>query len=109
MALLVKQVNSGKDLTYDKYVQLLTHAASNYNNVQIKANGKRQVYLHDINEDTFDAYDEATSDYEPFDIDTPVETIQAYALNYHPTSTRGNNNNRVRMPKDRWQNKGHLG
>jgi hypothetical protein len=88
-ALLIKQANSGKDLTYDKYVQLLTHAASDYNNVQIKVKGKRQVYLHDINEDTFDIYDEATSYYEPFDIDTPVETIQA------PTSNRDDTNNQV--------------
>jgi hypothetical protein len=53
-ALLIKQANSGKDLTYDEYVQLLTHAASDYNNVQIKAKGKRQVYIHEVNEDTLD-------------------------------------------------------
>jgi hypothetical protein len=64
-ALLIKQANSGKDLMYDEYVQLLTHAASDYNNVQIKAKGKRQVYIHDINDDTFDTYDDATSEYEP--------------------------------------------
>jgi hypothetical protein len=68
--------NGGKDLTYDEYVQLLSHAASNYNNGQIQAKGKRQVYLHKVGEDTFDANEEAPSDYEPFDIDTPVETIQ---------------------------------
>jgi hypothetical protein len=71
-ALLIKQANSGKDLTYDEYIQVLTHTASIYHNVQIKAKGKRQVYLHEINEDTLDTYDEATSDYEPFDIDTPL-------------------------------------
>jgi hypothetical protein len=46
-----------------------------------------------MNEDTFDTYDEYTSDYEPFDIDTPVETIQAYASNYRTTPNRGDNNN----------------
>jgi hypothetical protein len=101
-ALLIKQANSGKDLTYDKYVQLLTHAASDYNNVQIKAKGKRQVYIHNINDNTFDTYNDATSAYEPFDINTPVDTIEAYALNYHPTSNRSDNNNRVQMTKDRW-------
>jgi hypothetical protein len=55
--------------------------------------GKRQVNLHEINEDTLDTYDEIHSDYEPFDIDTPVESIQAYALNYHPTSNRSDNMN----------------
>jgi hypothetical protein len=101
-ALLIRQANSGKDLTYDEYVKLLTHAASDYDKVQIKAKGKRQVYIHNINDDTFDTYDDATSEYEPFDIDTPVDTIQAYASNYRPTSNRSNNNNRVQMPKDRW-------
>jgi hypothetical protein len=101
-ALLIKQANSGEDLEYDKYVQLLAHAASNYDNIQIKAKGRRQVYIHDINEDNVDTYDEATSEYEPFDIDTPVDTIQAYAANYSPTSNRSGNNNQVQMPKDRW-------
>jgi hypothetical protein len=78
------------------------HEASDCDNVQIKVKGKRQVYIHDINDDTFDTYDDATSEYEPFDIYTPVDTIQAYASNYRPTSNRSDNNNRVRMPKDRW-------
>jgi hypothetical protein len=94
-ALLIKQANNGKDLTYDEYIQLLTHAASDYDNFQVKAKSKRQVYIHDINEDTLDTYDKSTSDYELFDIDTPVETIQAYASNYRPTSSRSDNNNRV--------------
>jgi hypothetical protein len=62
---------------YDEYVQLLTHSASDYDNIQIKVKGKRQVYLHEINEDTLDTYEDVASDYEPFGIDTPVETIQA--------------------------------
>jgi hypothetical protein len=101
-ALLLKQANGGKDLKYDEYVQLLSHAASNYNNVPIKLKGKRQVYLHEVNEDTFDTYDETPSVYEPFDIDTPNENIQAYASNYCPTSNRSDNTNEVWMPKDRW-------
>jgi hypothetical protein len=87
---------------YDEYVQLLLHAASDYNNVQIKAKGKRQVYLHEVNEDPFNTYDETPSDYEPFDIDTPVKTIQAYASNYRPIPNRNDNNTQVRMAKDRW-------
>jgi hypothetical protein len=52
---------------YDEYVQLLSHTASN---IQIKAKGKRQAYLHDViedtfNEDAFDTCDETHS--EPFD------------------------------------------
>jgi hypothetical protein len=33
-----------------------------------------------------------------FDIDTPVETIQAYAANYRPSP----NDIRVWMPKEQW-------
>jgi hypothetical protein len=80
---------------YDEYVQLLTHSASDYDNIQIKVKGKRQVYLHEINEDTLDTYEDVASDYEPFDIDTPVETIQAYASNYRPTANRSDKNNRI--------------
>jgi hypothetical protein len=90
-ALLIKQANNGKDLTYDEYVQLLAHAASDYDNVLIKTNGKRHVYIHDIHEDTYDTYEETAPEYEPFDIDTPVDTIQAYASNYRPTSNRSDN------------------
>jgi hypothetical protein len=74
----MKQASGGTDLTYDEYVQLLSHAASDYDNIQIKAKGKR--HLQEINEDTLDTYDEAASDYEPFDIDTPLKTIEAYSL-----------------------------
>jgi hypothetical protein len=66
-------------LTYDEYVHLLAHAASDYDNILIKAKGKRHVYIHDIHEDTYDTYEETTPEYEPLDINTPVDTIQAYA------------------------------
>jgi hypothetical protein len=92
MALLLKQANGGKDLTYDEYIQLLWHTASDYNNSQVNAKSKRQVYLHELNEDTLDTYDESPSDYELFDIETPVENIQACASNYCPTSNRSDNN-----------------
>jgi hypothetical protein len=39
-ALLLKQTNGGKDLTYEEYVQLLSHAAFDYNNGQIPAKEK---------------------------------------------------------------------
>jgi hypothetical protein len=97
-ALLLKQANMGKDLMHNEYVQLLSHAAYDYDNIQIKVKGTKQVYLHDINEDTYtedtyDICDETPS--EPFEINTPVKTIQAYALNYHPKPSRSDNNNQV--------------
>jgi hypothetical protein len=53
-ALLLKQANSGKDPMYDEYLQLLLHTAPDYDNGQIHANGKRQVYFHEINEEILD-------------------------------------------------------
>jgi hypothetical protein len=98
-ALLLKQTNRGKDLTYDKYIQLLLYAASDYDN---PTKNKRQVYQSGIQEDDFGNYKDVLLDSEPFDIDTPVETIQVYAANYRPTPKRAGTDNRVRMPKDRW-------
>jgi hypothetical protein len=98
-ALLLKQTNGGKDLTYDEYVQLLSYAASDYDNGQVPAKNKRQVYQSEIQEDDFDNYEDNLPDSEPFDIDTPVETIQAYAANYPPNTTRAGNDNRDWMLK----------
>jgi hypothetical protein len=86
-ALLLKQTNGGKDLTYDEYVQLLSYAASDFDNGQTPVKNKCQI-------DEF-------SDPKPFDIDTPVETIQAYASNYRTNPRSTSNDTRVRMPKER--------
>jgi hypothetical protein len=52
-ALLLKQTNGGKDLTYNEYVQLLSYAASDYDNGQIPVKNKWQVYQSEIQEDDF--------------------------------------------------------
>jgi hypothetical protein len=103
-ALLIKQTNGGKDLTYDEYVQLLSYAASDYDNSQVPAKHKRQVYQSEIQDDDFHNYEDNLHDSEPFDIDTPVKTIQAYTANYCPTPRRAGIDNRVQMPKERWLN-----
>jgi hypothetical protein len=95
-ALFLKQANGGKDLKHDEY------AASDRYNGQVNAKSKRRVYFHEVNEGTLYTDGEIHSDYEPFDIDTAVETIQAYASNYRPTPSRGDTNVRVPMPKDIW-------
>jgi hypothetical protein len=99
-ALLLKQTNGGKDLTYDKYIQLLSYAASNYDNGQTPMKSKRQIYQSEIQEDKLCNYIDEFSDPEPFNIDTPVETIQAYATNYRTNPRRTSNDTRVRMPKE---------
>jgi hypothetical protein len=102
IALLIKQTNGGKDLTYKECVQILSYAASDYDNGQVPAKNKRQVYQSEIQEDDFQNYEDNIPDSEPFDIDTPVETIQAYAANYRPNTKRAGTDNQVRMPKERW-------
>jgi hypothetical protein len=84
-ALLIKQTNGGQELTYDEYIQLLSYAASDYNNGQVPPKNKRQVYQSEIQEDDFNNYEDNLLDSKPFDIDTPIETIQAYAANYRTT------------------------
>jgi phage gpG-like protein len=101
-ALLLKQTNGGKDLMYDKYIQLLSYAASEYDNGQVPAKNKRQVYQSEIQEDDFGNYKNGLLDSEPFDIDTPVKTIQAYAANYRSNPKRAGTDNRVRMPNEQW-------
>jgi hypothetical protein len=40
-ALLIKQTNGSKDLMYNEYIQLLSYAASDYDNGQVPAKSKR--------------------------------------------------------------------
>jgi hypothetical protein len=100
MALLLKQTNGGNALTYDEYVQLLSFVASDYDNGQVPVKGKRQVYKSEIQEDYFAKYEDDSPDSEPYDIDTPIKTIQAYATNYCPNPKRASNDIRIQMPKE---------
>jgi hypothetical protein len=53
-------------------------------------------------DDNYDSYEDDHPDYSPFDIDTPGETMQAYASNFRPNQHKNDHNSRVRMPKDKW-------
>ena len=97
------KVNSGKDITYEEYASLLHSAAVAYDS-QFKTKKKhRQVFQHDLLE-VDDPYGEG---FEPFDIDTPIDTIQAFST----TSSSAPNNKpkintytkqRVMMPQEKW-------
>jgi hypothetical protein len=52
----------------------------------VLAKGKREIYEHDLNHDDDDLYD-SSSDMDPFDIDNPLDTIQAYASTFTPPSS----------------------
>jgi hypothetical protein len=46
--------------------------------------------------------DDVINNTELFDIDTPVDIIQAFASNFKPKSSSNGPPDRVRMPKDKW-------
>jgi hypothetical protein len=73
----------------------LLYAASDYDNSQVPAKSKWQLYQSESQDDDFHNYEDNLPDSEPFDIDTPVETIQAYTANYRPTPKRAGTDNRV--------------
>ena len=56
--------------------------ASDYDSKHTVGKGKRQIYAHDLMDHYEDVYD-ASYEMDPFDIDTSVDTIQAFASNSH--------------------------
>jgi hypothetical protein len=56
------------------------------------------VYAHEVENDDEDVYD-TSYEMDLFDIDTPVDTIQAFASKFTP---RPSMKDKVRMPKDKW-------
>ena len=93
------RAHHGKDIDYDAYVSLLLSVCSDYDSKNLINKSKRQVYQHDVIESDF--YDDYHAP-DQFDIDTPVDTIQAFASNFRPRPPRNVMPNRVRMPKDKW-------
>jgi hypothetical protein len=92
------KVHNQQDLTYDAYSTLLLATASDYDSKHVVYKGKRQVYEHDLTHEEDDLYD-SSYEMDPLDIDTPVDTIQAYASKF---TSRPSSAKKVRMPKDKW-------
>jgi hypothetical protein len=62
----------------------LLSTASDYDSKLMGTKGKSQVYAHDTMNYYDDDYYEASYDDDPFDLDTPVDTIQAFASKFTP-------------------------
>jgi hypothetical protein len=92
------KVHTKQDLDYEAYTSLLLSTASDYDSKHVASKGKRQVYSGDLDHDDADLYD-ASYKMDPFDVDTPVDTIQAFASKFTP---RPGMKDKVRMPKDKW-------
>ena len=92
--------SSGSKVTYDEYISLLLSAAAAYDAKFKPQKTKRQVFFHATEENH-----DVMEDIEPYDIDSPVSCIQAYASNFRPkpphpkamTST-----STVKMSSDKW-------
>jgi hypothetical protein len=97
--MLIK-VHTKKDLDYEQYSTLLLSTASEYDSKLVGTKGKRQA--HDTMNYDDDDYYESSHDDDPFDLDTPVDTIQAFTSKFTPRKGPSNFNDRVCMPKDKW-------
>jgi hypothetical protein len=62
--------------------------ASDYDSKHVSGKGKRQIYAHELDHEEDDIYD-ASYEMDPFDIDTPIDTIQAFVSKF--TSRHGAN------------------
>jgi hypothetical protein len=76
------EVHTNQDLDYEAYTSLLLSTASDYDSKHGVSKGKRQVYAHELEHE--DAKYDASYELDPFNIDTPIETIQAFASKFTP-------------------------
>jgi hypothetical protein len=87
----------GTPLKYDQYCSLLLAAAVDYDEKFKPKKNKRQVFYHEFENDG-----DESEDQDPFDIDFPVGSIQAFATNFQKKIPDRSNNTKVRMSSDRW-------
>jgi hypothetical protein len=92
------KVHTKQDLDYEAYTSLLLSTASDYDSKHGVSKGKRQVYAHELEHEDADLYD-ASDEMDPFDIDTHIDTIQAFASKFTP---RPGVKDKVPVPKDKW-------
>jgi hypothetical protein len=77
------KVHTKQDLDYESYTSLLLATTSDYDSKHGVRKLKRQVYAHILEHEDADLYD-ASYEMDPFDIDTPVDTIQVFASKFTP-------------------------
>jgi hypothetical protein len=92
------KVHTKQDLDYEANTSLLLSTASDYDGKHGVSKGKTKVYAHELEHEDADLYD-ASYEKDPFDIHTPIDTIQAFASKFTP---RPGMKDKVRMPKDKW-------
>ena len=86
-----------RDISFSEYDSLLQSSAAQYDSSMSSAKKTRNVYMSNISEhpdeDDFDDKEEQS-----YDIDTPIDTIQANMSRSHSTFPSSN----TRLPQDKW-------
>jgi hypothetical protein len=80
------KAHTKKDLDYEAYYTLLLSFATDYDSKHMPNKGKRLIYAHDVVDHDDDDFNDAQFEVASFDIDTPVDTIQAYASKFFTTA-----------------------
>jgi hypothetical protein len=97
------KAHAQKALDYEAYCTLLLSAATDYDSKYMANKGKRLIYALDVI-DHDDELNNASYEIGFFDINNPVDTIQAFATKFSPRLGSHGVNDRVRMPKEKWLN-----
>jgi hypothetical protein len=96
------KAHTKKDLDYEAYSTLLLSAATDCDSKHMTNKGKRIVYAHEMMDHDDDDFNDAPYEVASFSIDTPVDTIQAFASKFSPRLGSHGMNDRVCMSKDKW-------
>lgn len=97
------KVNSGRELSFDQYVNLLHSAAVAHDNQFIAKKNKRQVFEHELlsNQSSY----ESDTLVRQFDIDTSIDVIQANSTSSSFKPYDRNNHKPIMRPlmsRDKW-------
>jgi hypothetical protein len=101
----LEKAKTGTALSYDKYVSLLTSAATAYDEKYKPGRSKRLVYAHEMQDDDGEYNDANEYEDDIYDIDLPVSLIQANAHDRRrPPLVKKPPSNppRVRMARQKW-------
>ena len=95
----LEKTKTGQTLSFDQYTSLLLSAAAALDTQFVTKRTKHQVFSHE----TFD-HDDPEPPSNPFDIETPVSTLQAYAAMSHQAKSPYSSkvDQKPRMSKEKW-------
>jgi hypothetical protein len=98
------KTKTGESLSYEEYVSLLLSAASTYDDQfkPKKVNKQRSIYAHDFEDYSGDYGPVSENEEFQYNIDSPVNVIQAYAHKRQNLASGKHQDYRPRMSRDKW-------